>query len=356
MKKAIIIVIVILIAGGVSYEGSAQITHFSQFFSTPMTIAPSFAGYTEASRLSINYRDQWPQIPGTFVTYAIAGDHYFKRAKSGIGIMIFRDQAGTGKLSLTEGGLQYAYRIKIGEKRGYKNNEWFIRPGIQLKFAQRALNFDDLTFIDQLLSTGQTTGGNTTQPRPAESIGYLDLTGSALAYNDLYWGGFAVDHLLTPNQSLTADTANVEMKFSVFGGAKIPLKNKKTRMQKIRYGRKQESVNFVGHYRYQGGTDQLDLGAYWERDPLVLGAWFRGIPIKGFKVNNGDNYENIDALIALIGIHFKNNMSIGYSFDVTISRLLNHTGGSHEISIVYRFNQNAGNPRDMHTIIPCPAF
>ncbi len=356
MKKAVIILVIMVLSGAATKKVNAQITHFSQFFSTPMTMAPSFAGYTEGSRLSLNYRDQWSKIPGTFVSFAAAGDHYFRRAKSGVGVLLFRDQAGTGKLSLTEAGLQYAYRIKLGEKRGYKNNEWFIRPGIQLKFSQRALNFGDLTFIDQLLANGNTTGGYTTQPVPAESVGYLDLTGSALAYNETYWGGFTMDHLLTPNQSLTAGDANVVMKVSVFGGAKIPLKNKQSRMQRVRYGREQESVNFVGHYRYQGGTDQLDLGAYWERDPLVLGAWFRGIPIKGFAAGSGDNYENIDALIVLVGVKLKNDVSIGYSFDVTVSRLLNHTGGSHEISLVYKFNKNGGNLRDMHTIIPCPAF
>ncbi len=355
MKKAVSKIVIVIGLMVFLKPAKAQITHFSQFFSTPMTIAPSFAGFTDGSRLSLNYRDQWPKIPGTFVSFAVAGDHYFPKAKSGIGILVFRDQAGNGNLALTEAGLQYAYRIKIGQRRGYKNNEWYIRPGIQLKYAQRSLDFPSLTFADQLLASGSVTGNATTDPSSAESTGYLDLTGSALAYTELYWGGISVDHLLTPNQSLTAGEAEIEMKFSVFGGAKVLIKSGgRSRNARVRYGKTPESVNFVGNFYMQGNTSQLDLGAYWERDPLVLGAWFRGIPLTD--LGGADQYENIDALIALIGFKLKNGMKIGYSFDMTISRLLNHTGGSHEISIVYEFNKNSRNQIYNHTIIPCPSF
>ncbi|MCF6185534.1 MAG: SpoIIE family protein phosphatase, partial [Bacteroidales bacterium] len=93
MKKLIGFLVVLFF---VSEAGTAQIAHYSQFYSTPMTIAPSFAGLTEASRLSLNYRDQWPAIPGVFRTYSVGVDNYFNRAKSGVGLLFFRDVAGKG--------------------------------------------------------------------------------------------------------------------------------------------------------------------------------------------------------------------------------------------------------------------
>ena len=71
-------------------------------------------------------------------------------------------------------------------------------------------------------------------------------------------------------------------------------------------------------------THQLNTGIYIIRLPLVLGTWYRL------------NFENPDAIIALVGIIY-DNLQIGYSFDITMSRLKSHTGGAHEVSISYKF-------------------
>jgi hypothetical protein len=42
----------------------AQDPHFSQFFSSPLTLNPAFTGKFDGSwRLAANHRDQWPSIP-----------------------------------------------------------------------------------------------------------------------------------------------------------------------------------------------------------------------------------------------------------------------------------------------------
>ncbi len=321
-----------------------------------MTIAPSFAGLTGASRLSLNYRNQWPSVGGTFVTFSGGVDHFFKRAKSGLGLLVFRDQAGNGNLALTEAGVQYSYRIRLGKKVGGKNSEWFIRPGIHFKYAQRSLNFHKLTFGDQFNADG-TQADNSIETAPHNKKGYIDFAASVIGYNDLYWGGVAVDHLLRPNQSLTGQQSKVPLKISVFGGAKILLKDKRSR--RIRYGREPEHISFAAYYRLQEKYDQLDLGAYWERDPLVIGLWFRGIPVlksKSTGTSKSGGFSSIDAIIILVGAKLTPSLKIGYSFDFTISGLLSNTGGAHEVSLVYLFNKNMGKFGKKHTIIPCPSF
>ena len=311
-----------------------------------MTIAPSFAGLTEASRLSINYRDQWPALkPAVFRTYSVGVDHWFDRAKSGVGLLIFRDVAGEGNLGLTEASLLYSYKIKIGQKRGSINNEWFLRPGIQFKYSQRSIDWDKLTFGDQLLGAESTSEANIFANKS-----YIDFNASLLGYTDLYWAGFSVDHLLKPNQSLRGLDYRMNMKLSVFGGAKIMLKEQ--RNKRVRYDRDAESVTFAINYQYWDKFDQLDIGAYWTHDPLILGAWFRGIPIID---KQSKTFNNIDAIIILVGLKVSPNMKIGYSYDMTvINSLFSHTGGAHEISLVYEFNKTGS--RYKHTIIPCPSF
>lgn len=40
------------------YSLKAQTTQFSQFYASPTNLGPSFAGLTQGSRISLNYRDQ----------------------------------------------------------------------------------------------------------------------------------------------------------------------------------------------------------------------------------------------------------------------------------------------------------
>jgi len=50
-------------------------------------------------------------------------------------------------------------------------------------------------------------------------------------------------------------------------------------------------------------------------------------------------------------------LHIGYSYDFTISNLIGSTGGAHEISIVYEFNNlSIGQLKKRIRAIPCPEF
>ena len=42
--------------------GKTQDPQFPQFYSSPLYLAPSFAGATDGGRVILNYRDQWPQL------------------------------------------------------------------------------------------------------------------------------------------------------------------------------------------------------------------------------------------------------------------------------------------------------
>ncbi len=63
-----------------------------------------------------------------------------------------------------------------------------------------------------------------------------------------------------------------------------------------------------------------------------------------------------DAIIGLIGIK-TSSVHIGYSYDFTISNLISSTGGAHEISLIYEFNNlSLGQQRKRIRAIPCPEF
>jgi hypothetical protein len=56
-------------------KASAQDPHFSQFFSSPLTLNPAFTGkFFGAYRVMGNYRNQWPTINNAFTTATFAAD------------------------------------------------------------------------------------------------------------------------------------------------------------------------------------------------------------------------------------------------------------------------------------------
>ena len=337
MKKRNITIIFCLLL--VSTQLWAQKVQFSQFYAAPLVLSPSYTGLIDGSRVVFNYRDQWPNISGTFTTYTFSYDQYFHRVKSGIGLSIVRDQAGSGDFGLTDIGLLYSYDLKI-------NRHWHVRPGMQFKYGQRGIDIAKLIFNDQLDEEGNIV--NSSSFNALNQKKYIDVDASILAYHRRYWAGITVANLLRPNQSITGEESRVRIKFTVFGGTMIPIKGDRRRRHEIT-----ESVTFSLLYVNQDMHDQLDLGAYWHKAPFTLGLWFRGIP--GFGKQSG--YEALDAAIVLIGFEVS-NLRFGYSYDYTLSKLnQNNTGGAHEVSIIYEFNKNIRWKRNNRRIpIPCPNF
>ena len=319
----------VILAFNVHING--QDPHFSQYYASPLYLAPSFTGATKGSRIVVNYRNQWPSVPGVFETYAVSFDHYFNKFHSGIGMFLMRDRSGTGNLGTLNSGLQYSYNVKL-------NKYWNFRPGAHVYYTQRSVDVNKLTLPDQVV----TEGGASTSITPSERAMALDASTSILFHTKEHWIGLTVDHLTRPNQSLYGDKSIIPIKYSFFGGTRFFRGGRLLRVVK-------ESISLSYNFKVQGDIYQLDLGGYWYKDPLMFGLWYRGIPL----IND---YTARDALVVMIGYKI-NNMSIGYSFDMTISRLLLNTGGSHELSLIYKFNQDWEKfKRPSQRAIPCPTF
>lgn len=327
MKKSLIFIYLALFIFNISKSQDPQ---FTQFYANKLYLAPSFAGAIQMDRVSLSYRNQWPSLPGVFVSYTFAYDHFFSNFNSGVGFLVLRDVAGSGDLSTTNLGILYSYDIKI-------NNWWHVRPGVHLLFTQTGLDFDKLIWNDQLSPGG--TGSTSIEQPTLTSKADIDFSTSVLAYSDKHWFGVTVDHLLRPKNSLYDTNEFVPLKVSVFGGTQI-----------IRRGRLlspiDETLSVAFLFRNQFGINQLDAGLYWFKEPLVLGMWYRGIPFI--------NEETRGDAVALLAGYKIDNFAVGYSYDFTISRLLASTGGSHEITLTYEFKTTRKKQR--RHMIPCPEF
>jgi len=326
MFKRLLYIFIFLCVSIISFS---QDPTFSQFYANSLYLAPSFAGATEEARLSFNYRNQWPLISNIYNTYSISYDQAFDKINSGMGILVTHDIAGSGNLSTTNIGFLYSYDIKI-------NNQWHVRPGVHFKYRYLGLDINKLIF-------GSQVPGNTPTPYPPvfEPVGDIDFASSAVAFDDNIWIGFSADHLFTPTQSFYTTDSHLPIKYNLFGGFQII---PKTRLIQRYY----DNIAVAFNFQKQGEFYQSDIGLYYNKNIFFVGIWYRGIPLIS-------SYKYTDALIGLIGIKTR-YLNVGYSYDFTLSQLRYSTGGTHEISLIYRFQIDLTNYKRRMKALPCPDF
>lgn len=330
-----------LILLGITFSAWAQDPEFSQYYSAPLYLNPAFAGTTDNHRFMANYRNQWPNVNVGYQTYAFSYDYNLFHYNSGLGLMVTTDKAGTAGLKSTELNFLYSYKINVADK-------WVISTGLNFGYAFRSIDFNRLVFSDQLQFDAS---GNVPTDDPAAynlaTKQYFDFDAGMLAYNKTFWFGFSTSHLNTPNRSLIDDDASLPIKTTIHGGMRIPLyvgPFKKDRVSVL-------SPSFV--YKRQGKFDQLDVGAYFLYDPVVIGLWYRGIPIQQ---NVKDNISQ-DAVVIILGFNLP-KIEFSYSYDMTVSELGPGSGGTHELAMKYKLaiNTNSARHKKRQKFIPCPTF
>ena len=324
MYQRIVLTIIIMLTAGSAFCQSPQ---FSQYYASPLLIAPSFAGNSLGSRTFVSYRDQWAKLPGSYLTYSVALDNNFYAINSGFGLVVMRDVIGTARLGTTSATGLYSYRFNL-------NDDWRIRPGISFSYAQRALQNSKAIYPDQVWITGIDP---VTIEQPVDPYYWFNASSSVVVYNRRMWLGFCAENLLRPTHSFLRMNARSPIIWSQFGGVNFPLANSVGKIPEI------ITLNYL--FKTTLNSYQMDIGANWYRAPLLLGFAWRGLP--AFT----DKYNSYDALIFTIGIAF-DNMAFGYSYDFTVSKMGPATGGSHEITFSFSFNE--GNKSQKQGAIPCP--
>lgn len=289
----------------------AQDPQFTQFFANPIYIAPSYAGASSGQRMVLSYRDQWSVIPNTYRTMSASYDINIESLRSGIGVFALGDLAGDGRLGTIIGGVDYSYAIPL-------NSKLALRPGLGFFFRHHSVNYDRLVWGDQLVN-------NPKSPTTMQSIGKssvydIDISTSILLHSAEMWVGATWDHMLRPRISFYSERARVPFRFSVFGGYRFVIRSL------YRRGIDQ-SISVAANVRIQGRFSQAEIGGYWYKNPLMLGVWYRGIPLV-------KNYAGSDALAFMLGVRFT-QVQVAYTYDLTVSKLGPGSGGSHELSLTY---------------------
>ena len=317
----------------------AQDVQFSQFYAAPTYLNPAFAGNTINARLAGNYRNQWTSFNGNFVSYTMAYDQNLAHQNSGFGFLLVKDKAGSVDLNYTQLTGNYAYNIYIHRKLA-------MRLGMGLSYASRSIDQSKFVFASQITNDSQGA-----IPYTFNNANYFDVSSGAIIYGWDWWAGVSVNHLFEPNQTTTGGLYQLPRELSFHSGYTIALtKNIKKKVT--------STITPIVHYKLSQQWDQLDLGMYLTKEPLVFGVWYRGLPFVKYNPDkiNINRYVNQDAVVLLFGFDFS-DLKIGYSYDITVSQLSGNTNGSHEISLRYEIasrQQKLSYRRRF--LVPCAKF
>jgi type IX secretion system PorP/SprF family membrane protein len=343
------VIIILLLASEAIF---AQDPLYSQYYAAPMYLNPALTGSSNTPRFTLNYRNQWPGLAANYVTTSFAAEHYIDKYNSGVGLLFTTDNQYKD-LSTTNIGLLYSYNQTI-------NDDISVRFGLQTSYNTRGIgsNWDRFTFGDQLDPNGNPTGGPTIDPiasLPNPKINYLDFSTGTIAYTDNYWLGLGVKHINRPVYNFISSSQNVRlpMLFSLHGGYKFFLPDGAIDFGLGEEIDKEKSISPSFLYERRGPYQHLDLGCYLTYAPLIMGVWYRGLPL--FKQDLAGATRNV-AAVFMLG-YKQDNITFGYSYDANLLSKLNNTGGAHEISISYQLALDKSS-RNYHRKkakpIPCP--
>ncbi len=326
VKKSLLFFVIILLTKGILF---AQDPLFTQFYANKLYLNPAFAGSEKCGRAQLNYRNQWPKMGQTYVTYAASYDQRVNFLNIGMGGQIMQDIQADGAVKTFSVNTMYSYTIPV-------NRNLSIMTGLQVSYFQKTLNMDYI-FPDMLHPVyGAIFPTRETSVYTNEKKGFFDFSAGGIIFNRIHTFGIAVHHLTQPSESFrNSSDAVLPRKLTIHYGTKIPLKSRT-----MRKGEMYLSPQVL--YQRQRDFEQFNYGLYFSRKSIVAGLWLR----QNFKFQ----YDSFALIIGFIQSKFR----IAYSYDLTVSKLRNQTLGAHEISVGYTFP--CRQKRMKFRAISCPSF
>ncbi|WP_191906439.1 PorP/SprF family type IX secretion system membrane protein [Hymenobacter baengnokdamensis] len=331
---------VALLAAGTA---RAQDVYFSQAYANRQADNPAWAGMLDDYSATLSYRDQFPQLAGSFQTVQLATDWRLPRPglHHALGVLISQDRAGTVGYTRFGATAQYAYHTRLTRTLA-------LSGGAQLGYGRQRVGYDNLTFGDQYSADGTYTGASAESLAGFPPVNYVTVGVGGVLYAEQAWLSVSGQHLNRPDLGFSTQ-AGLPLRLSVNGGYKLFL-------QKAAGAGKGEvhEISFTPTLSYtrQGGSQRSEAGAYFLADPVTLGALYRNLSSPDLGT------QHVVAVVA--GIAF-GDLRIGYSYDVGVSQLASDLGGAHEITLTLRAFDRVESAfrrlkRRNYPLAPCPSF
>ena len=278
------------------------------------SINPAMAGIKKCIDLKMGYRRQWVGFEGApRTTFATVSTRLKIKKKvspyshHGLGVKVESDALGL--TSNTKLHLAYAYHFKLGRESSASAG---LFAGIE-QFRFNVSRANAWQAPDPAIATNATV------------IIWPDVSPGIFVHNKKWFGGFSIRQLLGNRiRDYGTGTNQLRRHFELLGGAKIE---------------SSESVSIIPSAMFRFtflSMPSIDLNLMFDFEN---------------RAQLGLSYRNTDALAMMFKVNFLKHFTLGYSFDLTTSKMKLGSSNTHEILLgIYACNLRGGDNYS------CPVF
>lgn len=315
MKKIAMLLFVLL---GVTSLKAQQIVMNSLYMMNDFPLNPAIAGTKNYAPLTLGLRRQWMGIREAPAAQHLSY-HGHVHKQIGAGGYVFNDAAGPTRRT----GFMAAMSTQIATSRATR-----LSFGLAASLSQFVLNRDRLFTEEAGDITVQQYGNNQLVP---------DMIAGVHWYSNLFHLGASMHNVIKTRADLFGPAnmvTNTLDRTFYFTGSYLIEKNRRSKFS--------VEPSFMARVMLNAPF-QIDANIRFIYDHWL---WF------------GGSYRLLDAGVLMAGFD-KGFFSVGYAYDIGLSRLKNFHSGSHEIVLILRTNKGANDKlqySSRNRVYDCPAF
>lgn len=277
-----------------------QLPLFSQYMLNDYFQNPAIAGSRPYVDVVSANRLQWLGITDAPRTYALSAQGPIKPKNMGVGGYLFTDIAGPTRRIGVSGS--YAYHVKINDKMK-------ISLSLSAGIMQFAVDASKLTLDNP--NDNVFIGGYQKKTIPDLGTSFYLYSKPKDNGTGNWWVGGYVPQIYPAKLNLFQnEEGKLATHFYGTAGYKLFITDEFSAEPSL-------LVKFVSPV-----PTQIDIGAR---------IFYKN------KIWIGGTYRTKDAMSIMVGATFKDNLTFGYSYDITTTGLKNYSNGTHELMIGLRF-------------------
>jgi type IX secretion system PorP/SprF family membrane protein len=293
-----LLILAVYIVGCTTFTSAQQRAVYSNFLMNDFYYNPAIAGSKEVHQANITYRNQWVGFDGapSLILGNFSGS-VKNQGKIGYGVSLVSETAGITQN--TGVYLNYAHHFKLSDKLK-------LGLGVQPGYMQYRVKLYDAQLADQ---------GDEVLTGSVYSASAIDVSSGFHLYSEKFFIMGSMHHMLSRNIQFTSYNSNLEFHYTAIGGFNINL-NADPKKKKM-------PIEIQPSF----------LIRYVKPVPVQYSAMLKTTFNKKYWV--GLIYRSDDAIGVSMGMQIRDQFSVGYGFDYTLSGLSSYQAGSHEIMLSF---------------------
>lgn len=292
-----------------------QDPQFSQNMFNKLATNPGYAGTSQAICATLLGRQQWLGFidgnKGIPKTYLLSVDATMEKLKGGLGVTVFSDELGFDKTFSAK--LAYSFHIPLGTG--------VLGVGPEIGILQKSLGGAWVATTDWRTDASI--------PDNQSSMTY-DVGFGAYFTNEKLYAGISSTHI--PESTLKGTNYEFVLKrhYYITAGYDLPL-----------------GQSFTLKPSILAKSDATSTQVDFNISGVYSNAFWGGVSYRGL------NPSEADAIVAMVGFQKEpvgknGTFKIGYAYDITLSKIKNHSSGSHEIMLGYCFKLTPPVKKQIH--------